>query len=80
MQKLNISEAKTHFSQLVDKAGNGESFVIARSGKPVAKLGPLEPPAGNRFRFGTMAGQIKVSDDFNEPLSDEILEEFENGR
>jgi prevent-host-death family protein len=76
MQQFNIYETKTHLSQLVDQASQGTSFIIAKSGKPLAKLVPLTPQPSNTFRFGTLQGKIKVADDFDAPLPDELLDLF----
>ncbi len=75
MRQLNIYEAKTNFSKLVEQANKGSSFLIARSGKPLAKLVPLD--VKNSFQFGTLQGKIKVSDDFDAPLPDDMLDLFE---
>jgi prevent-host-death family protein len=72
METLNIHAAKTHFSGLVERAENGESIVIARAGKPVAMIVPLDlgPPldrvAAAKRRLGFMKGEFSVPDDFNE--------------
>jgi prevent-host-death family protein len=66
MQTVNIHEAKTHLSRLVDQAANGEPFVIAKAGKPLVKVVPLNAPdAGQVKRLGFLKGQIEVPDDFN---------------
>ena len=78
MQQLNIYEVKTHFSKLVELAHNGETIIIAKSGKPWAKIIPFDIQK-KTFQFGTMKGKIKVSDDFNDPLPNEIIESFEIG-
>lgn len=66
MQTVNIHEAKTHLSRLVDQAANGEPFVIAKAGKPLVKVVPLDAPAqGQIKRLGFMAGQGQVPDDFD---------------
>ncbi|MDQ0139964.1 antitoxin of a toxin/antitoxin system, phd-like [Cupriavidus taiwanensis] len=66
MQTINIHEAKTHLSRLVDQAANGEPFVIAKAGKPLVKVVPLNAPAeGQIKRLGFMAGQGQVPDDFD---------------
>ena len=63
MLTVNIHEAKTHLSRLVDRAVKGEPFVIAKAGKPLVKVVPLETPeAGQVRRLGFMAGQIAVPD------------------
>ena len=67
MRTVNIHEAKTHLSRLVDQASKGEPFVIAKAGKPLVKVVPLDAPAaGQRRRLGFMAGQIAVPDDFDQ--------------
>jgi prevent-host-death family protein len=75
MQTVNIHDAKTHLSRLVDQAAAGEEIIIARAGKPVARLVPLAQQS--RIRFGSLAGILRVPDDFDAPLPDDILESFE---
>jgi prevent-host-death family protein len=72
---VNIHEAKTHLSRLVDRAAAGEEVIIARAGKPVAKLVALTQKP--RVVFGTLAGVLRVPDDFDAPLPQAILETFE---
>jgi prevent-host-death family protein len=63
---VNILEAKTQLSRLIDRASKGEPFIIAKAGKPMVKVVPLETPeAGRVRRLGFMAGQIVVPDDFD---------------
>jgi len=63
---VNIHEAKTHLSRLLDRAAKGEPFIIAKAGKPLVKVVPLETPeAGQVRRLGFMTGQIAVPDDFD---------------
>ena len=76
MQQLNIYEVKTHLSKLVDQAHFGETIIIAKAGKPWAKIIPFDVPK-KQFKFGTMKGKIKVSDDFNAPLSNDLINLFE---
>ena len=77
MTTVNIHDAKTHLSRLIDKVAKGESFVIAKAGKPMAKVIPLDaPPARERKRLGFMAGKIKVPDDFDRMGEDEIAALF----
>jgi prevent-host-death family protein len=64
MVTVNIHEAKTQLSKLVDQAAKGEAFVIAKAGKPLVKVAPLEAPSEPR-RLGFLAGEIAVPDDFN---------------
>ena len=74
---VNIHEAKTHLSRLVERAANGEPFIIAKAGKPLVKVVPLDAPtAGEVKRFDFLAGQIKVPDDFDTMFADEIEEMF----
>jgi prevent-host-death family protein len=77
MRTVNIHEAKTHLSRLVDRASKGEPFVIAKAGKPMVKVVPLDtPPARMKKRFGFLRGQISVPDDFDTMFQDEIEEMF----
>ena len=74
---VNIHEAKTHLSRLVEQAAKGEPFVIAKAGKPMVKVTPLDTPvAGQVRRLGFMAGQIAVPDDFDQMGSAEIARLF----
>ncbi len=73
MQTINIHQAKTQLSRLVEQAAQGEPFVIAKAGKPLVKVMALNAPeAGQRRRLGFMAGQIAVPDDFDRMGSAEI--------
>jgi prevent-host-death family protein len=74
--QVNIHQAKTQFSRLVDRALAGEDVVIARNGRAVLRLVPLEPGLKQRIP-GLSAGKGKISADFDEPLPSEIIEEFE---
>ncbi len=77
MQTYNIHDAKTQLSKLVEMAAKGESFVIAKAGKPMVKVIALDTPESAQMRrFGFMAGQIKVPDDFNTMGADKIQELF----
>jgi prevent-host-death family protein len=77
MRTVNIHEAKTHLSRLVDRAANGEPFVIAKAGKPLVKVVPLDAPAaGKTRRLGFMKGAFEVPDDFDTMFADEIEEMF----
>ena len=71
MATVNIHEAKTHFSKLVDRVLQGEEVVIAKAGRPVARLVPL-PPRVPRRTPGSARGVIEVGPDFDEPLPDDI--------
>jgi prevent-host-death family protein len=77
IQTVNIHEAKTHLSRLVEQAAKGEPFVIAKAGKPMVKVTPLDTPvAGQVRRLGFMAGQLVVPDDFDQMGSAEIARLF----
>ena len=73
---VNIYEAKTQLSKLVDKAAQGEDIIIARNGKPVARITALKSEK-RPFRPGSLKGKGWISDDFNAPLPDDILAGFE---
>jgi prevent-host-death family protein len=78
MQTVNIHAAKTHLSRLVDAAAAGEEIVIARAGRPVARLVPLQDMAARpRRRLGLLAGKLHVPADFDAPLPDDVLRDFE---
>jgi len=73
VRTVNIHEAKTHLSRLVEQAAKGEPFVIAKAGKPLVKVTAVDAPsAGPTKRLGFMAGQISVPDDFDRMGSAEI--------
>jgi prevent-host-death family protein len=72
---INMHEAKTNLSRLVERAAAGEEIVIGRAGVPVAKLVPYQPPAKKRREPGLLRGQIVVHDDFDE-LPEEIMRYF----
>lgn len=74
MRIVNIHEAKTHFSKLVDSVIHGNEILIAMAGKPVAKLIPISKRP--QRRFGALKG-IKIAKDFDALLPDELLSEFE---
>ncbi len=72
---VNMHEAKTHLSRLAERAARGEEIVIARNGRPLARLGPLEAP--RERRLGLWSGQVSLSDDFDAPLPAEIQRHFD---
>jgi prevent-host-death family protein len=76
MNSVNIHDAKTHLSRLVDRAAAGETLIIAKHGKPVAKLVPLDV-VEERSRLGFMVGHGDVPDDFDRMFEDEIADDFE---
>jgi prevent-host-death family protein len=69
---VNVFEAKTNLSKLLDRVEQGEEVIIARSGKPVARLTQLEPPR-RPVRFGGLKGKIWIADDFDAPLPQDFL-------
>jgi prevent-host-death family protein len=75
METVNIHEAKTHLSRLVEKAAKGESFIIAKAGKPMVKVVPLEEEKQVR-RIGMLDGMFEVPDDFDTMFEKEIEEMF----
>ncbi len=75
MPTFNVHAAKTHFSRLVDAAAGGEEIIIAKAGKPVARLMPLACPS--KRRLGILEGIAVVPPDFDAPLPDEMLALFE---
>ena len=80
MKTVNIHQAKTQLSKLVEEAARGEPFIIAKAGKPVAKVTALSAPTGAEVRrLGFLAGQIVVPEDFDRMGSEEIERAFEGG-
>lgn len=75
---INIHEAKTNLSRIVDDVAAGAEVVIAKAGKPMVRLVPLAA-APRAKRLGLLRGRIKVPDDFNEPLAADVLDEFSSG-
>ena len=75
MRTVNMREAKTHLSRLVEAAARGEPFVIARAGKPLVKVVALDAPEA-RHRIGFLAGRISVPDDFDRMGATEIRNMF----
>jgi prevent-host-death family protein len=76
MNKVNIHQAKTQLSRLVDRAAGGEEIIIAKSGKPVARLVPYVPEGVVR-RPGAMRDKIRIKKDFDAPLPKKLLDSFE---
>ena len=77
MRTVNIHEAKTHLSRLVDAAARGESFIIARAGKPLVKVVAIDAPEKPKRRLGFYEGPLSIPDDFDTMFADEIREMFE---
>ncbi len=76
MESINIHEAKTHLSRLVEDVAEGAEIVIAKAGKPMARLVPLAQRTG--IRFGVLKGRIEIADDFDAPLPEGVLDAFES--
>jgi prevent-host-death family protein len=77
MRAVNIHEAKTHLSRLIEEAVNGDPFIIAKAGKPLVKVTPLDSPSSDQQRrLGFMAGQIKVPRNFDRMGKAEIEKLF----
>jgi len=75
--QVNLYEAKTRLSELVDQAHAGQTVIIAKAGTPMAKLVPLDPPTKSKIKFGLLKGQIEISPDFDDSLPPEELELWE---
>ena len=75
MTTLNIHAAKTQFSRLIEEVEGGEEVIIAKAGKPVARLVPIDKRA--KRKLGLLTGRLMVPDDFDAPLPDEVLAAFE---
>ena len=73
---INIHEAKTHLSRIVDKVAAGAEVVIAKAGKPMARLSPIVASPKAK-KLGILKGKIKVPDDFNAPLDESVIADFE---
>ena len=78
MKTVNIHAAKTHLSALVEEAAAGQEIIIAKAGRPVARLGPIPKPSFDR-KPGRLKHLIKVRDDFEDPLPPEIARPFGMG-
>jgi prevent-host-death family protein len=77
MKSVNIHEAKTHLSKLVEEAAKGESFIIAKAGKPMVKVVAIDAPVGKKIRrMGFMKGEISVPDNFDRIFEKEIEQMF----
>jgi prevent-host-death family protein len=76
MTIINIYDAKTQLSRLIEEAAAGNDVVIARGGKPVARLTRLDEPR-RKLKFGVLRGKVRISEDFDSPLADDVLTQFE---
>ena len=77
--QVNVHEAKTNLSKLLERVEAGEEIVIARGRTPVAKLVPIKPRRARR-RLGVLDGEFLIPDDFNRPLPESVLRDFEGRR
>lgn len=73
--QVNIHHAKTHLSKLLERVETGEEILIARNGKPIAKIVPISAKPDYSW-LGQNRGKIRIADDFDAPLPDEIVDEF----
>jgi prevent-host-death family protein len=81
MKSVNIHEAKTHLSRLIDRAAQGEPFIIAKAGKPIVKVSAIDTPEeADVKRIGFLAGVISVPDDFDQLGNEEAIAGFERYR
>lgn len=76
MIKINIHEAKTHFSQILNRVSSGEDVVIAKAGKPIARIVPIKGE-GKKRKPGSAKGRVMIEDSFFEPSPDTIINDFE---
>ncbi len=80
MKTVNIHEAKTHLSRLIEEAANGEAFVIAKAGKPMVKVVPLEDEPKKKRRIGVLDGQFFIPEDLDQGMDREIEDLFYGNR
>lgn len=78
MHQVNIHEAKTHLSKLIEEAVRGEPFIIAKAGKPLVKVIPIASSIKDEQRLGFMQGQFTIPNDFDQMGSEEIAKLFGN--
>lgn len=76
MESVNIYDAKTRLSQLVDRAAAGDDVIVSRNGKPLVRITRLTLPK-RRVTFGVLKGRVKIAADFDAPLPDDVLAGFE---
>ena len=76
MESVNIYDAKTRLSQLVDRAAAGEDVIVSRNGKPLVRITQLTA-AKRGVTFGVLKGKVKIAADFDAPLPDDVLAGFE---
>lgn len=76
MSTVNVHDAKTNLSKLLDRVANGETIVIAKAGRPVARLMPLEVASLTERRLGFLRGRLEVPDDFDQLAAEDIARSF----
>ena len=76
IQTYNVQEAKAKLSKLLQDVDTGIEVIIAKAGKPMARISRIEE-SSSKIRFGVLKGKVKVSDNFNAPLPDDLLSKFE---
>ena len=79
VQTYNIKEAKAHLSKLLQEVDSGIDVIIAKAGKPMARITRIEE-SSQKIQFGILKGKVKVSEDFDAPLPDDLLAEFEGNQ
>jgi len=78
MRTVNIHEAKTHLSRLIEAAMKGESFIIAKAGRPMVRVSPITAPEETqKRRLGFLAGQIRVPEDFDRMAQEDVISLFD---
>lgn len=80
MQKYNMYEAKTNFSKIMNLVEHNEEIIIARNGHAIARIIPFTEDVVPKRKVGTMRGKIKVSDDFDAPLPQDVLDSIYLGK
>jgi prevent-host-death family protein len=75
MPVVNVHQAKTHLSRLLERVQGGEEIVIGKSGKPIAKIVPFKPEAAPR-KPGFLKGKVKIRKNFDDPLPDDVMKMF----
>jgi prevent-host-death family protein len=78
MQQVNIHQAQKHLSKLLEEVAMGEEVVIARAGKPIARLVPMNVKPQTKRRLGALKGRIWIADDFNEMTPEEMAEWYDS--
>ena len=74
---VDIHEAKTHLSRIVDEVAAGAEVIIAKAGRPLARLVPIQPTNAKKKRLGRLNGKLTIPDDFDAPLAGDVLASFE---